>query len=264
MTASRMRRSGLRWTAAILILAGAVFVLSLAGTKGAFLWGQRAEDFRDATDLRALAIALYIYADSDSWPPLSSAPGRLMFDMDTLYPEHIADPLLLLSPADPIRREVKRADLTPAFCFENSSYFYIGYTVWDDETVEAFADAYRKRLEEGLAFDSDLPVDLPIEKLHRLDQNSRRHGPMSLSEWNKPKWDYMRLVRSEIPCLIERPNLYPGPFGLYLFAPVPLSKSILGGTVLYQDGHTEFIRYPGKWPMTEKTISTLTALVALD
>jgi hypothetical protein len=260
-----MRRSGLRWTVAILILAGAVFVLSLVATKGAFLWGKRAEEFRDATDLKSLAIALYMYADSDYWPPLSSAPGRLMFEMDTLYPEHITDPLLLLSPADPIRREVKGADLTPAFCFENSSYFYIGYTVWDDETVEAFADACRKRLEERLAFDSDLAVDLPIEKLYRLDQGGGHYyGFMSPSELNKPKWEHLRLTTREIPCLIERPHLYPGPFGLHLFAPVPLSKPIVGGTVLYQDGHTEFIRCPGKWPMTEKTISTLTALAALD
>jgi hypothetical protein len=245
------------WIAALFTLVGAVLLLSAA------LWVIRAEDFRDVTNLRTLAIALIMYADGDYWPPLSSAPGRLMFEMDTLYPEHIPDPLLLLSPADPIRREVKSADLTPAFCFENSSYFYIGYMVWDDEMVEAFADAYRKRLEEGLAFDIDFPVDLPIEKLHRLDEAVRRHGMISNSEWKSPKWEHLHR-RSETPALIERPHLYPGRFGLYLFAPVPLSQPVLGGTVLYLDGHTEFVRYPGKWPMTEKTISTLTALATLE
>ena len=252
-----MRRSRAYRTAAILILAGAGLLLS------AVLWAMKAQDFRDVTNLRTLAIALIMYADSDYLPPLSSEPGRLMFEMETLYPEHIPDALLLLRPADPIRQEVKSADLTAAFCFENSSYFYIGYMVWDDEMVEAFADAYRKRLEEGLAFDSDLPVDLPIEKLYRLDEAVRRHGMISYSEWESPKWEHLHR-RSEIPTLIERPHLYPGRFGLWLFAPVPLSKPILGGTVLYLDGHTEFIRYPGKWPMTEKTISTLTALAALD
>jgi hypothetical protein len=170
----------------------------------------------------------------------------------------------LLSPADPIRRQVKSAELTPAFCFENSSYFYIGYAVWDDETVEAFAEAYRRRLEEGLAFDSDLPVDLPIEKLYRLDEAIRRYGMMTYSESNKPKWEHLHHAGWEIPCLIERPHLYPGPFGLYLGVAVPLSKPTLGGTVLHFDGNTEFIRYPGTWPMTEKTISILTALAALD
>ncbi len=235
-----------------------MFLLSAA------LWAVRAKNFRDVTNLRTLAIALITYADHDYWPPLSSEPGRLMFDMDTLYPEHIQDPLLLLSPADPIRAQVKSADLTPAFCFENSSYFYIGYAVWDDETVEAFADAYKKRLEGGLPFDSDLPVDLPIEKLYRLDEAIRRYGMMTYSELNKPKWEHLHHARSEIPTLIERPHLYPGPFGLYLFAPVPLSKPTLAGTVLYLDGHNEFIRYPGTWPMTEKTISILTILGAME
>jgi len=258
MKASRIRRSSVYWTVAILTLGGAVLLLSAA------LWAMRVHDFRDVTNLRTLAIALIMYANHDYWPPLSSEPGRLMFEMDTLYPEHIPDPLLLLSPADPIRRDVKGAELTPAFCFENSSYFYIGYMVWDDETVEAWADAYRKRLEEGLAFDSDLPVDLPIEKLHRLNEAVRPGGYLTYSESESPKWEHLHHARSEIPTLIERPHLYPGRFGLYLLAPVPLSKPILAGTVLYLDGHTEFISYPGKWPMTEKTISTLTALAAPD
>ncbi len=211
------------------------------------------------TNLKSVAIALYMYAGDDYWPPLSSKPGCLMFEMDTLYPKYITDPLLLLNPADPIRREVKGADLTPAFCFKNSSYFYIGYVVWNDEMVQAFAEAYRKRLEEGLAFDSYLPIDLPVGwpkgRLLRLDQ-ARRGGYVRNSEVSPESMHGM----SEIPALIERPNLYPGSFGgSGLF-----SKPIMGGTVLYQDGHTEFIRYPGKWPMTEKTIGILESLDDLE
>ena len=66
------------------------------------------------------------------------------------------------------------------------------------------------------------------------------------------------------PCLIERPHPYPGPMGLWLFVPMPLSQPTIGGMVVYQDGRSEFIPYPGKWPMTEKTIATLTALTELD
>ena len=36
-----------------------------------------------------------------------------------------------------------------------------------------------------------------------------------------------------------------------------------GGYVLYLDGHVEFVRYPGKWPMTKTTIGLLRELDAL-
>ncbi len=30
-----------------------------------------------------------------------------------------------------------------------------------------------------------------------------------------------------------------------------------GGSVLYIDGHVEFVRYPGEWPVTEESIGIL-------
>jgi len=36
-----------------------------------------------------------------------------------------------------------------------------------------------------------------------------------------------------------------------------------GGNVLFMDGHVEFMRYPGKWPMTEETVEILESLDAL-
>ena len=96
----------------------------------------------------------------------------------------------------------------------------------------------------------------------RFDDMLRRHGYVTE---DSPKWKKRQplIGESEVPCLIERPHLYPGPFGLYLFGAIPLSKPALGGMVMYLDGHVEFIPYPGKWPMTEKTITTLTELAAL-
>lgn len=244
--------------AVILVLVGAVVLFSEAA------WVMRAGDFRHAGGSKNLALALKMYANNGYYPPLSARPGYLMFEMDKMYPTHLSTPLFLLSPADPMRREYQDSGLTPAFCFENSSYFYLGYKVWDDETVKAFAEAYTRRLEEGTGFETDLPVDAPIERLTRLDDAPQRHSMVPSEEAGHPRWEFLNHPTSAVPCLIERPHPYPGPFGLHLLVPIALSKPTMGGMVAYQDGHTEFIPYPGKWPMTEKTISVLTELAELN
>ncbi len=52
------------------------------------------------------------------------------------------------------------------------------------------------------------------------------------------------LLESTTPVLIERVDHY---------APS-------GGHVLYLDGHVEFHRYPGEWPMTETAVAALQAM----
>jgi hypothetical protein len=249
----------------VLILGGLVssvliLILSMAA------WMFRAEDYRHSPNLKACAIALIMYAsDGDEYfPTLSSEPGRLMFEADPVYPAYIPDPTLLLSYADPAKEQTYAANLDPAFCFENSSYFYLGYKVWNDQTVLAFADAYKQRLQEGLPFDSSLPVNLPIREVHRLDNAVRRRSLVPLDENENPEWEHTLYSPSETPLLIEKPRPYPGLLGLYPLGHMFLSKPELGGAVLYQDGHVEFIPYPGKWPMTEKTITALMNLAAPD
>ncbi|MBI2435447.1 MAG: hypothetical protein HYV26_21545 [Candidatus Hydrogenedentes bacterium] len=241
--------------AVLLVIAALLFFPAL-------WWAMRGGDFRGGNNLKSLGLALRSYAlDHEGYaPPLSARPGQLRFESDEIIPKYVSEPYLLMSHADPVVLEAGDANLSMPFCIEHCSYYYLGYEVWDDQTVQAFSAGYGKHLVEGLPFDSELPVDLALGKLVRLsDSVDRETAPHA--ETNPPNWDGPRPRDSEIPWLIERPHAYPGPFGLYLMGPVvPLSKSVLGGLVLYQDGHVEFIRYPGKWPMTEKTISTLEAL----
>jgi hypothetical protein len=230
-------------------------------------WAMRKADFQSGVDLKMCAIAMQMYAADDDGdfheylPQLSPRAGHLMFEMDGVYPKFIYDAGLLISPADPIAQDSSRSKMSPEYCFENCSYFYLGYAVWDDATVLAFADAYKRRVEEGLPFDTDLPADPPIVVLKRLDIGIYRQM-IPDKDSDKPEWAYLRHPHSELPVLIERPHPYPGPYGLFLFGPIPLSKPVLGGCVLYLDGHTEFIPYPGKWPMTQKTIETLRDIAA--
>ncbi|GMV90226.1 MAG: hypothetical protein AMXMBFR82_00040 [Candidatus Hydrogenedentota bacterium] len=238
-----------------LLLAGVIILFGLAG------WGMRADDFRAATNLKLLGISLAMYAQDDYYPELSPEPRLLMFKGETLFPEYQSDVSILISPADP--NYTQDDSLPPeAYVLDHSSYWYLGYVVWDDETVEAFADAYRQRIEQESGFGTDLPVNLPIERLTRLDGMLRRHGFITDDDSQQPKWEFLRHRDAEIPVLIERPHPYPGPLGLWLGMPVPLSKPVIGGCVLYKDGHTEFIPYPGKWPMTERTITALSSLSA--
>jgi len=53
-------------------------------------------------------------------------------------------------------------------------------------------------------------------------------------------------LQSSIPIMWDRPGHHvPG-----------------GGNVLYMDGHVEFVRYPGKFPMTEKFMTRLEEISA--
>ena len=203
---------------------------------------------------------MYANDHDEYYPPLWSESGRLMFEPDEVYPEYISYPSYLLSPADPLRAQIG-SNAAPAFYFQNSSYFYLGYTVWDDATVAAFALAYRQRHENGLRFDEGaVPVDHEVETLRRLGATNRRETMLTFEQLEEPRWQYTRHGSREIPVLIERPRAYPGQFGLYLGFRLALSKPTVGGAVLYLDGHVEFITYPGKWPMTETTIDILEGL----
>ncbi len=215
-------------------------------------WGARAGEFRIHSDvnLKFLRLSVEMYANDNGgrFPRLPNRPGAIGLDMRTMYPDYISGTHALLSPGDPKRADAVKHDYPTEFCFENSSYYYLGYCVWNDETVAYFAEAYRQRLSEGLDFDEDLAVPLPVNKLPMLKKLTA--GEMESIPGSGS---------FKIPIFIEKPQPYPGFRGLFLsnFLSVSFSKPVMGGAVIYADGTSEFITYPGKWPMTEKTITVL-------
>ena len=229
-------------------------------------WGMRNGDYRSGVNLKMFGVALRMYADDrmgvrNYGPMLSSTPGRLLFDPSGFHPEYLGDPSILISPADPANSGARRGSKDAGFYFDNCSYDYIGYMVWDDATVTAFANAYRQRIRDRLPFDTDLSAAPPVSVVKRLDFGVYREMVPD-DQRDKPEWAYLKHPEAEIPVLIERPHPYPGQYGLFLFGEVPLSNPVMAGCVLYMDGHAEFILYPGKWPMTRTTIETLEALRA--
>ena len=168
---------------------------------------------------------------------MSSDPGNLMFRISDLYPEYLPDAGAFHCPAD-------KGQATG----DTSSYWYPGYALRNDAEVEEFAASYRERLAEGGAFDDYLHAASTSDQ-KSLSFCILRRGVERFfiddmfTPWKKIQED-CAYTCTIVPLLIERPeNHRPS-----------------GGNVLYLDGHIEFIEYPGKWPMTKKTIGILNEL----
>jgi len=183
-------------------------------------------------NLKQMGLVFKMFANESKdevFPQLSSDPGVLMFSNQAgVYPEYLTDLGVLQCPADPTGG---------SYTIDDHSYFYLGYVVTNDEEMAAFVEAYKQRVDEGLAFDEDLavpPGKVSGDALYRLREGVERDA----STPTRP------LAQGEIPVLIER---------LGHHAPD-------GANVLYMDGHVEFVTYPGKWPMTEKMITLLESM----
>ncbi|HPO15358.1 MAG TPA: hypothetical protein PLI09_18085 [Candidatus Hydrogenedentes bacterium] len=122
------------------------------------------------------------------------------------------------------------------------SYFYLGYEVKNDKDMEAFAEAYKRIIQSGQTFEQDLTIEggSPSEGKTVLHRLNILPPPIPPGAKRPP----LPGLRADIPVLIER---------------IDHNKN-KGGHVLFLDGHVEFIDYPGRWPMTEKTISILNEL----
>lgn len=165
------------------------------------------------------------------FPELSATPGTLAPKDGTLNPEYLADITAFHCPAWNLNKRwyqpPKQANVT---IDDDRSYFYLGYRIPDQATLEQFAAAYRKRAESGKPFDVDLPLTASDGVVPRLR--------------GRESADHV----SRIPIMIERyPNRHD-----------PAS-----GNVLYLDGHIERVKWGEKWPMTPEAMDVLLALDAL-
>jgi hypothetical protein len=200
--------------------------------------------------LHSAFVSFSIESRGGLYPELSGEGGRLMMafggpsDSKGIYPDYLTELSLLLCPSEEEARSRSFFGGTdgPETSLDDRSYFYLGYVVMDDEDVAAFAEAYKARIEERLGFAEGLRVESGLgtwggDVIERL-------RAFRLPEVRREGHDRMEQLLSElskIPLLIERHGNHPPS----------------GGHVLYMDGRVEFIRYPGKWPMTETTVGLL-------
>lgn len=202
--------------------------------------------FSCQNNMKQVSIFLMIFeAESPDgrYPSLSPEAGRLMMtnvqegSQSSIYPTYLDDLMddltILICPSDSDAAllDDSSSSADPSIFLDDHSYFYLGYVVTNDADVERFAKAYRAHISKGLPFVGDLDVPAAAS----TGENGK------IVQLHK---DIDATLQSRIPVLIERPDNH-----------IPL-----GGNVLYMDGDVEFLRYPGEWPMTEKTIRTLEAL----
>lgn len=179
-------------------------------------------------NLLVLSVAMQQYASLDPngrYPMLSDQGGRLMWDEGK--PVRLIDGYLeaatLVCPSDP----VSRVDIG------DSSYWYVGYVLTNDDEVEAFVDVYRKTIAAGGNFDGDLPAppgkgSMGGDVFLRLNAN-------------------LDSGRTPIPVFIEPPGHH-------------FRES--GGAVVNHRRQVKWLQYPGEFPMTERTIAALRSIEA--
>lgn len=216
------------------------------------------------------------YADMDPDTNLcDDADMAFFFQGSTVYPEYLSDAKVLLCPSDSTGQakfdggrwnafEDPSQPLNPC-AFDDLSYIYLGWALMAQLVVvdvnninppaptmadinPGFVAWYLTAgtvttLEGAVDFtDSDFPYDDGAGTLYRLREGIER---FFITDINNPAASAK--AQSEVPVIYDQ-----------LSTDVAEFNHIPGGSnVLFMDGHVEFIKYPGEWPIT-------TILAAID
>jgi len=196
-----------------------------------------------ANNLKQLGLVCKMFANEsrgEKWPPLSSERGQLAMKASAIYPEYLTDPNIYISPAHPDYYDlIDVAESDPLSGLRDHSYWYLGYAITDEEQGLELVKQMRVAFEKGETLNADIDAPaLDQEQIFQLREGIER---FFITDINNPASS--ALVQSQLPVMIERPGMHEQ-----------------GANVLYLDGHVEFIRYPGKFPMTESFIQALESL----
>ncbi len=212
--------------AAVFMAIGVLILLLLLCLSFVF-WGMRASDLHRGTHLKTLAMAYRLYAnDNEGVLPPVDDDYPLTGKMTLLYPKYVHSLDMLVSPLDKESAYLTSTDTSVRESFQRSSYMYLGVLLASTNQGTISLNA-PPSLQDAIG-----------ESAHTYD----RAG----------------FGTDRFPILMERPRLYPGPWGLLICGiTLPLSSPQLGGVVAYSNGDVDFVPYPGQWPMTESTLSVL-------
>ena len=194
----------------------------------------------------SLVCGMYTYENRGKYPVLESPPGRLFFNVDDVYPEYLRDPNILVCPSNPNQpAEADSIDLATVID-HGRSYYYLGYTILNEDQARAFLDVYRQRLNEGGDFETNL--DVPKGQgfgggsvIYRLQDVLDRR--MYADPNDLPTDDLLAAAdrAGEIPLMFERKAYHTPP----------------GINVLYWDIHIEYLEMESKWPAQQWFLDAL-------
>jgi prepilin-type processing-associated H-X9-DG protein len=196
-------------------------------------------------NLKQMGLVFKMFANEQKkgkFPMIDDRRGNLAPEGDEIYPEFLADLNVLRCPSDPEAEPIGTPQTADGV--DDRSYFYLGWVVTTEEEGLALLDAYESL--DLAQRDEDLAV--PEGKgnrggntIFRLREGIER---FFITDINNPAAS--AVVQSEIPIMWDRPGRHvPG-----------------GSNVLYMDGHVEFVRYPGKFPVSERFMKRLEEISA--
>jgi len=182
---------------------------------------------------------------------------------DAIYPEYLTDLNIWMCPSDVDNSQAfydggpygtglfNDADGNPITeCFDGISYTYLGWLIMNDDEVTAAASLVIELLAGTISPDEDYDLEghpvLGDHTIYRLREGIER---FRITDINNPAAS--SVAQSEIPVQWDYITTTPAGF-----------NHVPGGcNVLFLDGHVEFIKYPGKFPVT-KVYAELADLVA--
>lgn len=193
---------------------------------------------RSQNNLKQLGLVMKMFANESRgmvYPPLTSLRGHLAMDGAVIYPEYFSDTSVYVSPAHPdYYHIVNIAETDAPAVISDHSYWYLGFLLPDEATGLAFVKHFAEEAKAGRRLEENL--ELESGTIYRLREGVER---FLITDINEPQ----QFMPNTIPVMIERPGFHEG-----------------GASVLFMDGHVEFISYPGKYPMTEGFIQALESL----
>lgn len=266
------------WIAAVLFAVVPILITTVI--VNVIDWRESRRTGSCASHLLQMGLAMKMYAiesRGEMHPPLSTVPGRLMFGK-AVVSEYLWDAGVHFCPSafdfeEMGKRQLEWRTLRDAGISDNPmiddwSYFYLSYVLLSDEDVEDFANFYKARVEAGESVDGDIPLmrngeqvvrTLPVDNSFspgvkiQYDRLYRLRYGVGEELLKEPSERDSMVLQSRIPVMIERPGNHQG-----------RGKNTKDGcNVLFNDLHVEYMKYPGEWPMTEKTMGLLLELDAL-
>ncbi|HPO15519.1 MAG TPA: DUF4190 domain-containing protein [Candidatus Hydrogenedentes bacterium] len=211
-------------------------------------------------NLKQMGLVYKMFANESKgnyFPELSSEAGRLMCVSKEIFPDYLTDAGILICPSDANLTASEQSDLVnETMIIDKVSYTYLGYVIMSDDEMEAFAEVYKQRVAQKLPFNEDLDAppgrgSMGTNKFYRLREGVERellNDPNNTSSAAK--------LLSEIPIMWDM--ITAGQQGALFFNHVPG-----GANVLFMDGHVEFRRYPGEWPVSRRSAEILSGLTTM-
>lgn len=225
-------------------------------------------------NLRQVGLSLKMYAgeSNENYPTIQRFIGQncdirnesfLMFQGLAMFPEYLSDARVLVCPSDSNGRQQydlgrwNRPDgpggsqaqgSTNPCLFDQLSYLYLGWNLENEYLADpatqdmspafyaAFDDLLRNKPVDSFGSDWEFVDDNGVtQKILRLREGVER---FYIEDINNPS--ATSKAQSEIPMMYDRVDLDPTEF-----------NHLPGGAnVLYLDGHVEFVRYPGTFPVS--------------